>query len=60
MTLLKLPPRRAAAIFVVETSAGGWLVIAREHGWLHGDAVSAFQDAEWLSQNFNLPVRVTP
>jgi hypothetical protein len=54
---LRFPPRRAAAIFVHEVAEGGWIVLAHEHGWTHGDARSAFADAQWLSRNLDLPIR---
>jgi hypothetical protein len=34
-----------------------WLVIAREHGWLHGSYCDALEDARWLSKNLDLPIR---
>jgi hypothetical protein len=55
--VIRFPARNAAAIFVGEVPEGGWIVIAREHGWLHGDARSAFADARWLSENLALPIR---
>jgi len=37
----------------------GWLVLARDHAWAHGDRHAAVQDAQWLSANLRLPVRVS-
>ena len=52
--IIKFPPR---AILVSEAPEGGWYVIVRSHGWLHGDRRSAIADARWLSRNYGLPVR---
>ena len=57
--IIRFPARNAAAIFVTPAREGGWIVIAREHGWLHGDARSAFANARWLSENLALPIRMT-
>jgi hypothetical protein len=55
--LERFPMRRAAVIWLLH-SCGEWLVIAREHGWAHGDYGSALEDAQWLSKNLDLPIRV--
>jgi hypothetical protein len=55
--VVRFPTRNAAAIFISEATEGGWLVCARNHGWLHGDRRSALVDAHWLASNFELPVR---
>ena len=41
----------------MEANEGGWLVLAGDHGWLHGDLHEAFEDAQWLSENLGLPIR---
>jgi hypothetical protein len=57
MTLVRLPPRRLAAVFLFETG-DGWLVLApRGHGWLHGSLEDAMREAKWLAQNWSVPVR---
>ena len=57
MTIIRFPPSRFAAVFVLDT-ADGWLVLApRGHGWLHGDRRSALADAHWLRWNLALPIR---
>jgi hypothetical protein len=48
-----------AAVWMLQAREGGWLVLARGHGWLHDDRRSALADAQWLSNNFGLPVRET-
>jgi hypothetical protein len=57
MTVVRLPPRRMAAVFVCEERSGGWLVLAGSHGWIHGDRRAALADAHWLGWNLGLPVR---
>jgi hypothetical protein len=60
MTLVRFPPRRAAAIFVCEERDGdGWIVLGPRGGWLHGSLAHPRADARWLARNFGLPVRVT-
>jgi hypothetical protein len=57
--VIRFPPRRARCVRLVRDLAGGWLVIALEHGWLHGDRRTALADAKWLGRNLGLPVRDT-
>jgi hypothetical protein len=55
--LIRFPPRRICAVIVVrERNGGGWLVLARGHGWLHGSLKSARREACQLSDNLNLPI----
>jgi hypothetical protein len=37
---------------------GCWLVTVGAHGWLHGSSIPALDDAQWLSRNYGLPVRL--
>jgi hypothetical protein len=53
----RFPMRRVACIWLL-LDCDGWLVLARDHGWLHGDYCSALADARWLAGNLGLPVRV--
>jgi hypothetical protein len=64
--IVRLPPRRMAAVFICKERAGdGWLVLhgehgwlLGEHGWLLGDRRAALQDAHWLASNLGgLPLR---
>ena len=55
--IIRFPARNAAAIFISEAAEGGWLVLPRDHGWLHCDRRSALADAQWLAWNLGLPVR---
>ena len=54
--IIRLIPRRAA-IWIMADPDDGWLVLAGDHGWLHGDRRAAVDDARWLARNFNLPIR---
>jgi hypothetical protein len=54
--ILRFPLRRASCIFITREGPA-WLVLAREHGWLHADYRSALSDARWLAKNLRLPIR---
>jgi hypothetical protein len=56
-SVLRFPDRAARCIRIVREAAGGWLVLARGHGWIHGDRRSARSDAQWLGLNLGLPIR---
>jgi hypothetical protein len=58
--ILKFPSRGPSAVRV-EPEAGGecWLVIARSHGWLHGDFSAALQDARSIASGFSVAVAST-
>ena len=53
----RFPMRRAACIWLLRETGGAWLVLARDHGWLHGNRCTALADAQWLGRNLGLPVR---
>jgi hypothetical protein len=56
--VIRFPPRSIQTIVVYrEHDDGGWLVIARAHGWLFGSLADARREARWLSQNLGLPIR---
>jgi hypothetical protein len=57
--VVRLNPRRSAAVWVTREGPA-WLVLACDHGWLHGDYHSALTDARWLSENLGLAVRSAP
>jgi hypothetical protein len=46
----------ASAIVIVREDCA-WLVLAGEHGWLHGDRRAAQHDAEWLKANLDPPIQ---
>ena len=55
---VRFPARHAAAIWLFREGAA-WLVLAGESGWLHGSSDNALRDATWLSDNLQLPIRVS-
>jgi hypothetical protein len=40
-----------------ERDGDGWLVLARSHGWLHGDHNTALADAHSVADGFGVSVR---
>ena len=36
---------------------GVWLVVARDHGWLHGDRQQANSEAIDIARGFGIPAR---
>jgi hypothetical protein len=55
--ILKFPQRGPFSVRVErESDAEGWLVIARDHGWVHGDWYSAFADARHVARGFGVGV----
>jgi hypothetical protein len=55
--IIRFPMRCTACIRLMREASGAWLIIALEHGWLHGDRRAAVADARWLACNLGLPVR---
>lgn len=55
--IVRFPPRRAACVWVLRQDAS-WLVLARDHGWLHGRYQDALADARWLARNLGIAIRV--
>jgi len=53
---LKANRRLLTAIYLARPSLGGWLTLAGDNAWLHGDRRSAVDDALWLSRNLCLPI----
>jgi hypothetical protein len=45
-------------IFHVRIAREGpaWLVICRDHGWLHGSRADASANAYWLAKNHGAPI----
>ncbi len=54
--ITRFPARKSFAIWIA-SDEGAWLVLARGHGWLHGDKAAAVDDAAWLADNLGLPIR---
>jgi hypothetical protein len=51
-TILRFPGRAPFDVVIQREKAGGWLVIAKSHAWLHGDRHSAMRNARWLARNY--------
>jgi hypothetical protein len=57
-TILKFPPRGPFDIRVErEIGDDGWVVIARSHGWLHGDFHAALSDARGVAGGWGTVVK---
>jgi hypothetical protein len=57
-TVIRYPMRCSAVVWII-VECGAWLVLARDHGWIHGSFWGALDDARWLSENFGgLPIRM--
>jgi hypothetical protein len=58
MTVIRFPPHRSACVWLLQArEGGGWLVLARGHGWLHGSRSDALKTARWLAANLGFPIR---
>jgi hypothetical protein len=56
--MVRFPARRTTCIWIMGPEAeGGWLVLAGEHGWSHGDYDAARDEARWMARNLGLPIR---
>jgi hypothetical protein len=53
----RFPMRCTACVWLLRETSGCWVVLARDHGWLHGSYLAAFADARWLARNLGLPIR---
>jgi hypothetical protein len=54
--VIRFPPRSAHRVWLLRDTNGAWLVLARDHGWLHGSYLSALTDARWLARNLGLSI----
>ena len=45
--VVRFPARRAAVVWLLQASEGGWRVLARGHGLLHGSHSDAVENARW-------------
>jgi hypothetical protein len=60
-TLIRFPHHRLAAVLVcAEQDGGGWLVLAPQHGWLHGSRDTALADASEIARGFGVAVLEVP
>jgi hypothetical protein len=53
---LRIPSRHPAVWITREGKA--WLVIAGDHGWLHGSYEAALRDARDIAKGFGCTIRV--
>jgi hypothetical protein len=53
--VIRFPLRHSATIRIIRDGPA-WLVLALDHGWLHGSLENALADAGWLSANLGLPL----
>jgi hypothetical protein len=53
-------PSRGPFPVVVCREGPAWLVICREHGWLHASSTSAKLDAGEIAAGFGVQVEVRP
>jgi hypothetical protein len=56
--IISFPPR-APFVVRVEREASAWLVLCRDHGWLHGDRLAAIADANYIARGFGAAVAVS-
>jgi hypothetical protein len=43
-------------VIICREHDGGWLVLARAHGWLFGSLTDARAEARWLARNLDFPI----
>jgi hypothetical protein len=55
-SILKFPPRGSFSVRVEREEDQAWLVIARDHGWLHGSRHEALADAELIARGHGVAV----
>jgi hypothetical protein len=56
--IISFPPRGPFAVYVKHIESC-WLVLCRDHGWLHGDRLSAIADANSIAAGFGVTVAVS-
>jgi hypothetical protein len=49
-------PERGPFVVRIEREGAAWLVVARNHGWLHGSRREALADAERIARGFGVVV----
>jgi hypothetical protein len=54
--IISFPPRRSVSVRIMR-EAEAWLVICREHGWLHGSRDAALADANEIAEEFGFAIR---
>jgi hypothetical protein len=57
--IIRFPARGPFQIRVMR-EAEAWLVVCRDHVWLHGDRAAALQEARQLAEGWRVTVEVLP
>lgn len=55
--IIHFPPRAPFSVYVGREGAA-WLVICRDHGWLHGSWRDAIADAVEIARGLGAPVKL--
>ena len=55
--IIKFPERGPFAVRI-EREGAAWLVICRDHGWLHGAHHEALTDAHTIAEGFGVAVEL--
>ena len=59
MTAQIIPfPQRGPFVVRVEREDAAWIVVCRDHGWLHGDKRAAIADAIEIASGFGVALQV--
>ena len=56
--VISFPPRAPFAIYVQKIE-DVWLVLCRDHGWIHADRLEAIADASYIARGFGAAVAVS-
>jgi hypothetical protein len=51
-------PQRDPFVVRIEREDVAWLLICRDHGWMHGSLCEAIAEARAIAAGFGVPVRV--
>ena len=54
--IIEFPPRRSFAVRIMREDKA-WLVICRDHGWLHSSRDAALADAAEIAAGFGFSIR---
>jgi hypothetical protein len=57
--IIPFPPRGPFAVRV-EREQAAWLVVCRDHGWLHTSYRAAIAEAHAIARGFGVAVKVAP
>jgi hypothetical protein len=57
--VIPFPPRAPFAVHVKRIEEACWLVLCRDHGWVHADRWDAIADANFIARGFGAAVAVS-